>query len=499
MLRYALIRLLWTVPVMLFASAILFFVLTRMPPAPSGSRNEPDWTRFRPVARVLPLFVNLHPDDASSLADRCIRRLAESTEDATSKQCLQRLGGAALPHVLKILPTLPVEQQKKIAVALLPIARRMGLWREPRHAEAPESALAFWNRFSQERVQDFQPSVVQRAVHRQIYAPSPSRLARVRQFDTYALPAIAEELVKASKLRDSERIRRSFELIAGSTGLGRLTEPAPPARLVHRSLLWRSWWIKVAYQYETLDAASQLSAALLQTRYGQWALEALSLRLGVTGEGTVWSVLIDRGRLTALLALLALVGAYVVALPSGLFAAVGRNALWTRIVSLVSLGVFVLTVPSVVASATGFAHAAWPMMSSVLIVTVGLFSSPFRHQRIAALYQYQEPEISASRGRGLPRWALLVQVAKVTSVLGFTLAPLDFPVALTATLVLERAWHLPGLSGELVQAFHHRDLHMLMAMSLALVAVGAVLNVIADVLQATTDPRLRVILLKDMA
>src|SRR6516164_4806371 len=76
----------------------------------------------------LPLLVNTHPHDGRDLTLAAVRETAAGGPQAEHGQKeLARLGGAALPHVLPFLESLAPTARGRVAIALAPIARRMGV------------------------------------------------------------------------------------------------------------------------------------------------------------------------------------------------------------------------------------------------------------------------------------------------------------------------------------------------------------------------------------
>src|SRR5690606_32454303 len=131
----------------------------------------------------LPRFFNPRPIDVRSRAEEIAKRLASEGAEAEHAQAeLLRLGGAALPWLLPRLDAFEPESRTRIALALAPLAERMGI--ESRAVHDPSRALVFWNRFWTEREADFQPSSARRAVRRFALNPTRMREADVRVLDT---------------------------------------------------------------------------------------------------------------------------------------------------------------------------------------------------------------------------------------------------------------------------------------------------------------------------
>src|SRR5689334_19234623 len=139
MLRHALRRLLWTLPTLVGVSLLTFFVLSFVPdptddPLLASSLSSAELARLRRERFLdLPRFINLDPRDVRLRALAAVQAVAAGGDGAAAAADeLRRLGGAALPHILP-LDALAPEPRTRVALALAPVAARMGL---PRADEA---------------------------------------------------------------------------------------------------------------------------------------------------------------------------------------------------------------------------------------------------------------------------------------------------------------------------------------------------------------------------
>ncbi len=102
------------------------------------------------------------------------------------------------------------------------------------------------------------------------------------------------------------------------------------------------------------------------------------------------------------------------------------------------------------------------------------------------------PWIRAARARGLPertvllRHALPAALLPVVSYLGPAAA-----TVLAGSLVVESIFGLPGMGRHLVQGALNRDYTLVMGMVIVYAALMIAFNLLADVVQASLDPRIR--------
>src|ERR1700722_2164618 len=127
MLRYALRRILWAIPTLLATSLVLFLVTTLAPEptAPDYPLIDEAWrSRFLD----LPRFVNAHPEDVRSRSAEALAHVAaaDPQQETAARQLAWRGGGGWRP-VLPAFEALAPDARGRVALALVPIAERMGL------------------------------------------------------------------------------------------------------------------------------------------------------------------------------------------------------------------------------------------------------------------------------------------------------------------------------------------------------------------------------------
>ncbi len=260
MLRYALRRLFWTVPALLAATLVLFAVLSSVRPRGSSTAppDSPD-----AMERSLPTFFNARPRDVRELSMDAMARVASGSGDDDASKTLERLGGAALPIVLPRLDSLAPEQRRRVALAMMPIAERMGFASNTAPLSSAE-AVAFWTLFWQEREADFKPSVVRRAVHRLAAQGSDARRTELVELDTFALADIMDALADPRVPFDSALASRLIDIAAHAAGRDdRISSQASRLDTVACIARWQSWWLASRSDYETSSGPSRIAAMLV--------------------------------------------------------------------------------------------------------------------------------------------------------------------------------------------------------------------------------------------
>jgi len=133
-------------------------------------------------------------------------------------------------------------------------------------------------------------------------------------------------------------------------------------------------------------------------------------------------------------------------------------------------------------------HLALPALTLGLVGAAGTA----RYQRAAMLEVVGEDYVRTARAKGLGERRVLLVHALRNALLPFiTLIGLAFPFLLTGAVLVETVFAWPGMGRLSVGAIFQRDYPLVTGA--ALVATGAVVlgSVLADVLYAVADPRLR--------
>ena len=256
-------------------------------------------------------------------------------------------------------------------------------------------------------------------------------------------------------------------------------------------------------------------------RYWYWFWPALQGDFGYsfTKSAPVSSLIGERVLNTLLLTGSALVFSWVFAIPLGMLAAVYRNRWTDKIIGFISF--FGLSIPSVFfsllmilfAAKTGLFPAGgihnqvmWEVMSPweklvdilwhlvlpvIVLGTIGL-AQYVRQMRSEMIETLSQDYIRTARAKGLSQWRVLTRHAlgnainPLITIFGFSLAGL-----LAGALLTESVFAWPGLGVLTFDALVDKDEPLVMASVVMLVLMLVIGNLVADVLLAIIDPRIR--------
>ena len=128
-------------------------------------------------------------------------------------------------------------------------------------------------------------------------------------------------------------------------------------------------------------------------------------------------------------------------------------------------------------------------------VTVALFLTPLvlRLLRTSLIDVLGLEFVDALRGRGLPERRVVIRHVLRNSLLStVTIVAVSIGYLLGGTVVVENVFQIPGLGSLLVQSILDRDYPTVQALVLIFGLTVVVVNLIADVMYAAIDPRVRV-------
>jgi peptide/nickel transport system permease protein len=257
-------------------------------------------------------------------------------------------------------------------------------------------------------------------------------------------------------------------------------------------------------------------------RYWYWLWPALKGDFGysLSERRPVWDMLGERALNTLMLTGSALIFSWGLAIPLGVLAAVYRNRWVDKLCGFISF--FGLSIPSVFFSLlmvlfavkTGLFPAGgihdqrnwdsfttWQQISdtlhhlvlpTIVLGTIGM-AQYMRQMRSEMIETLSQDYIRTARAKGLSRWRVIYRHAlgnainPLVTLFGFSIAFL-----LGGALLTEFVFGWPGLGLLIFDALTNKDEPLVMAAVTMLVIMLVIGNVIADILLALIDPRIRI-------
>jgi ABC-type dipeptide/oligopeptide/nickel transport system permease component len=206
---------------------------------------------------------------------------------------------------------------------------------------------------------------------------------------------------------------------------------------------------------------------------------------------------------TGKLILLAAAWAIPVGILLGLFAAVRRSSFLDHLATSAASVLLVVPVFFVTYVLSRYLVYEWDVFpldweswqGKVLpVFALGLAPAGYaaRLTRSAAVETLQSDYVRTARAKGLRRTRVIgAHVLRNSAVPLLSATPPMLALLVTGAFFVETAFAVPGVSAEFVQAARAKDYPMILGLTVALTVLVLVVNLIADVLMAIIDPRMR--------
>lgn len=216
---------------------------------------------------------------------------------------------------------------------------------------------------------------------------------------------------------------------------------------------------------------------------------------------------------TLLLVGCSLVVALVVAIPIGILQAVKRNkpvdyvltggsfvgyampTFWVGLLLILAFSVKLHLFPSegpqgtTVASVLSQPRALVLPVATLSIITIAQYS---RFMRAAAIDNLVEEYVRTARSKGISERQILVRHILRNSVMPIiTLIGLNLPFLVSGAVITETVFNYPGMGLLFWNAAQYHDYPTLLGFTVVVAAVTVVGSLLADILYAATDPRVR--------
>ena len=249
-------------------------------------------------------------------------------------------------------------------------------------------------------------------------------------------------------------------------------------------------------------------------RYFLWLGAFMRGDLGnsLANKRPVADLIVWRFKNTIFLAASAAVIAVPVAIILGILAALYRNSLFDRIISMATLStisfpeffvayiliallsVQVIIFPSIsnINDSMSFWQKIFAIILPCLTLTMVVVAHMMRQTRAAIINILASPFIEMARLKGIKRLRVIVlhafpnALSPVINVVALNLAYL-----VVGVVIVEVVFVYPGLGQLLVDAVTKRDIPVVQASGLIFASVYITLNLLADVLSILTNPRMR--------
>ncbi|HTM43621.1 MAG TPA: ABC transporter permease subunit [Polyangiaceae bacterium] len=466
-LREALRRLLALIPTLFLVSVVALWGLSHAF-APKTSAG---------LGRALPLFLNRTPrgvdERARALADTIV---SEPGSSGAGSQ-LVTLGAAALPSLMPYLDSLTPKERARVAFALVPLAKRMGI-ADNDEFDTPEDAAASWNHYWTDHFIDYRPQVVERAVSRLAQRPSGLRLSEVRRLDTYALGSLMAAIeTNHDPLSLSVLIAAAAEMTGETWHLETDASAAQRAQAVREC---KAWWSLERPKFESYQGSRRMIAMLQDTQYGRWIMGLMAGNISDRNstQQAQWSI-------APTLALIAagIVGGYFAGPALAAWSAVATAG---RFIAL-SFSLFLACLPAA-------AVADWMHSAGIASRMWALLAMGFLGAGLLCVYQYQATRDALSfefvrthRAFGASPLRAALGALRSSSVVSAAHLANNGPALFAAACVMEWRFDWHGLGWLALKAVRAGDVDTLVWIATLGTALSGLLQIMSGLLLSRFD------------
>jgi peptide/nickel transport system permease protein len=249
-------------------------------------------------------------------------------------------------------------------------------------------------------------------------------------------------------------------------------------------------------------------------QYGSWIGRFVRGDWG-TSFGTGLSVrplVVERLRNSLMLAVVALVFAVPISVLLGVWSGLREHGLADHVISLASLAVVglpefvtgvlliellahrwnLLPASSPIEPGTGFWEALPYLVLPALTATFVLLAYVARLTRAEVAEQMRRPYVRTAVLKGLPRRTVVFRHVLRNALLPtITVIAISFGWLIGGIIVIENVFNYPGLGRLLLFAIDRRDFPLLQAIAIVIVIGVVFANLLADILYAAVNPRIR--------
>jgi peptide/nickel transport system permease protein len=250
-------------------------------------------------------------------------------------------------------------------------------------------------------------------------------------------------------------------------------------------------------------------------RYFYWLRGVVHGDLGesLRMQQPVGALIIEKLPVTIELACIAIVIALAIGIPAGVISAVRRGGAWDYGANIVALwglstpnfwlGIMLILLFSVTLRwlpASGYVSPFENLRENLAAMIMPAFvlgnaiaAVLMRHTRSAMLQVLSSEYVRTARAKGVPERDVILKHALRNALIPIiTLGALEFGTLLSGAVLTEQVFTIPGFGKLIVDAVFNRDYAVVQGVVLFTATAYILLNLIADILYAVANPRMRI-------
>ncbi len=254
----------------------------------------------------------------------------------------------------------------------------------------------------------------------------------------------------------------------------------------------------------------------LHVQYFSWLKNMLQGDFGISlvHNKPVWELMMERVPATLLLTGTSLLVSLLISIPLGVFSALRKGSFWDQVISSFTLGgvsipnfwlgmLLILFfsyhfkwLPAAGMRTVGMEFSLLDYLKHLLLPTVVLSVASaayfIRYVRAGVWEVIQQDYIITARAKGLGDMTILLRhVLRNAALPLITVISLHLPYLFTGAMLTEYVFSWPGMGRWIVSATLSRDYPSVMAINIMVAFLVTLFNLVADLLYASFDPRIK--------
>lgn len=247
-------------------------------------------------------------------------------------------------------------------------------------------------------------------------------------------------------------------------------------------------------------------------QYAKWASQYAQGNWGQSfvSKASTRDLIMDRLPWTLKVSGSALVLSLLIAIPVGVIAAIKQYSVFDQVSTTMAFigfsvptffsGLLFIVVFSVklgwLPSITNPSATGWAMVKQSImpVLVLGFFgaASTMRFVRASMLEVINQDYVRTARAKGLREQSIIIAHAMRNALIPVvTIVALQIPAVFGGAVITEQIFGIPGIGGLLISSIRFGDTPVVMAITFGIAILVVIFNILADVLYAVLDPRIK--------
>ena len=283
--------------------------------------------------------------------------------------------------------------------------------------------------------------------------------------------------------------------------------------------LWKAWYEERKERWE-LSGWEAFKAGLFDTKFAKFWGNALRFDLGISHvhKRPVLTLIWERMRISLTLAVTALILAYLISVPLGIWGATKHKQPSEQAMTMVLFMLYSLPnffTATLVLKYFGiewqlipvqgfesddvFSMTTWEHFKDIMLHSVApIFCMTYaslaylsRYAKTGLLNVIRSDYVRTARAKGLSEWMVIMKHAVRNGIIPIiTLLGTTLPVIIGGSVIIETVFTIPGMGWLMIDSIYQRDYNVVIGVFTIIAILTMVGILLGDILYAVVDPRI---------